>query len=297
MLDPHALPLPRLPDALVGLRIAHVSDLHLHRREQDGVRRRFRTLIEELHAEHIRRPIDLLVLTGDYMNRAKDEPAALKYLAELHDRIEPAVATLGVFGNHDSDALVEACIEAAEEAVGTGRRRINWLRDAAVRLTFRGTPVDVLGLDTRMSRWPDAVRLVRGMHEELPTTEHPAVHGPNDADRPFRLMLAHIPRVLPTAADLGVDLLLSGHTHGGQMCLPGRTPLRNSSSLPLRLTTGWQRHRDTLACVSRGLGEMTLPCRMFAPRQLPIYTLTQGQLPPLEEDRPSHLRTELAKPW
>lgn len=293
MLDPQTLSLPRLPDALVGLRLAHLTDLHLHRPEAQRLRSRFRSLLDDLHAEHVRRPIDLLLLTGDFMNHGDDEPAALAFLRTLQERIEPAVATLGVFGNHDSDALVEACRSEAMQVA----RPVLWLLNDAVRLTFRGTPLDVVGVDTRMSRWPDAVRLAGAMHADLPTDLHPEVCGPTDRRRPFRLMLAHFPRVLPTAADLGVDLLLSGHTHGGQVCLPGRRPLKNSSSLPNRLTAGWQRHRDTLLCVSRGLGEMTLPFRAFAPRQLPIYTLTRGPLRPLRETRATHLRTELVKPW
>ncbi|MEM1027268.1 MAG: metallophosphoesterase [Planctomycetota bacterium] len=293
MFDPQPLPLPRLPDALVGLRIAHLTDLHVRRREGGRVRGRFRAMLDELHAEHVRRPIDLLVLTGDFMSHAGDEPAALGFLRELHGRLEPAVATLGVFGNHDSDKLVEACVADADAADWP----IRWLRDDAVRLTFRGTPFDVLGLDTRMARWPDAVRLTSAMHTKLPSDLFPDVYRPDDPDRPFRLMLGHFPRVLPTASDLGVDLLLAGHTHGGQVCLPGRKPVKISSSLPNRLTAGWQRHGDTLMCVSRGLGETTLPIRVFAPRQLPIYTLSRGQLPPLIETRAGHRRTELVKHW
>ncbi len=295
MLDPQTLPLPRLPADLVGLRIAHLSDLHLHEREARTLRPRFVAMLDDLHAEHVRRPIDLLVLTGDLMNHGDDEPAALHLLRRLTEKLDPALATLGVFGNHDSDRLIDAC--TPPDHADTSPRHVRWLLDDAVRLTLRGTPLDVLGLNTRMAGWPDAVALVRNMHRHLPTDLHPEVHGPADPDRPFRLMLAHFPRVLPTASDLGVDLLLSGHTHGGQICLPGRKPIKNSSSLPNRLTAGWQRHRDTLLCVSRGVGEMTLALRVFAPRQVPIYTLTQGPLPPLQETRATHARTELVKHW
>jgi predicted MPP superfamily phosphohydrolase len=295
MLDPQTLPLPRLPAALAGLRIAHLTDLHLHLEEAEPgrLRPRFRAMLDDLHTEHVRRPVDLVVLTGDFMNHREDEPAALRFLAELTRRLIPAVATLGVLGNHDAESLADRLRHDPDHAVPD----MYWLADEARRLMVRGTPIDVLGLHTTQAKWPDAVRLVRSMHADLPSGEMPEVHGPEDPARPFRLMLSHFPRVLPTAADLGVDLLLAGHTHGGQICLPGRKPLKNSSSLPNRLTAGHQRHGHTLMCVSRGLGEMTLPLRTFAPRQLPIYTLTQGPLPRLKETRSQCAVTELVRHW
>jgi hypothetical protein len=84
---------------------------------------------------------------------------------------------------------------------------------------------------------------------------------------------------LPIAADMGFDLVLSGHTHGGQVRLPPRWSLYNSSDLPLHLTSGVLRHRDALCAVSRGLGETTLPIRLFSPAHLPVYTLRRGRLP------------------
>ena len=92
-------------------------------------------------------------------------------------------------------------------------------------------------------------------------------------------MLSHFPHYLPVAADLGIDILISGHTHGGQCRLPGGLALVNSSDLPLRLTSGILRHRNTVAVVSRGLREARLPLRLFCPPHLPIYTLRRGTPP------------------
>ncbi|MEM8781971.1 MAG: metallophosphoesterase [Planctomycetota bacterium] len=285
MLDPQNLSLPRLPEPLAGLRIAHLTDPHVSTSEADGLRPRFRRMLAELGAEHRRRPIDLLVFTGDYMSQEGEESAGLRFLREACAAVPLAHRTFGVFGNHDSDELIDTCLREGSEAPP-----VSWLPDRAVGLSLRGTTIRLLGLHTSIARWPDAVRLARNLGSS--STSHR-----DDPDPPFTLMLCHFPRVLPTAADLGVDLVLSGHTHGGQICLPGRKPIKNSSSLPNRLTAGRQRHRDTLLCVSRGLGEMTLPFRVFAPRQLPIYTLTPGPLPPLDETRPTHARTELVQRW
>ena len=79
-------------------------------------------------------------------------------------------------------------------------------------------------------------------------------------------------------ADMGVDIMIAGHTHGGQCRFPGRRAFTNSCDLPLRLTAGIMRHRNTLAVVTRGLGESRLPLRLFCPPQLPIYTLRRGPM-------------------
>ncbi len=81
------------------------------------------------------------------------------------------------------------------------------------------------------------------------------------------------------AADLGVDLLLCGHTHGGQCRLPTGHPVINSSDLPLRLTAGILRYRNTLAAVSRGIGYVGVMPRMFCKPHLPVYTLRRGTPP------------------
>ena len=93
------------------------------------------------------------------------------------------------------------------------------------------------------------------------------------------MLLSHYPTYLPVAADLGVDVVFSGHTHGGQCRLARQVVPFNSCDLPMDLTAGLLRHRDTLCAVSRGLGETFLPLRVLCPPQLPVYTLRRGPLP------------------
>lgn len=256
--DPIDLALPRLPHAMDGLRIAHLTDLHLLQRTK-----RLDRLINQLAKVRL----DLGVLTGDYMIR--DYPTArsraLPYLRDLIAAVRPRLGWYGVFGNHDTPDLIEQLDNLP----------INWLNDEAVALSDR--PIEIVGLRcTRNQVDPEPIDLARAVGS-LPTGHTPQ----NDR---LRLVLSHRPDYLPLASDLGADLMLAGHTHGGQVRLPFNLPLYNSSDLPLHLSSGVLRHRDTLAVVCRGLGSTTflgtpLRFRLLCPPHAPVYTLRRNTLP------------------
>ncbi len=243
------LPLPHLPRAMDGLRIAHVSDLHIARH-----RSRHRRIVETL-VDH--RP-DMIIFTGDYITGPGDETVALEVMQQLTADLHPARGMFGVFGNHDSSQLRRAFASLP----------IRWLNDDVHR--FADMPLEILGADTHfVSRSHDSLALVERMHNGNG-------HAHRDEDRPVRLLLCHMPDYLPTAADLRVDLMFAGHTHGGQCRLPGARALMNSSALPLDLTSGLLRHRHTVCAITRGLGEVLLPMRFCCGPQLPIYRLRRG---------------------
>lgn len=261
LLDPINIHLPNLPPALDGFRIAHVTDLHA-----DVPRRYYRGIIDAVAAAHV----DLIALTGDYMTRRGREAHPLKILRALCQKVAPPHGIYGVFGNHDSIAL-GGKLEPFP---------VQWLGNGAV--APKALPLEILGLDFLNFGRCDASATL---------TARP--HGA-DADSHERaaIMLCHYPTCLPIAADLGVDLMLSGHTHGGQCRLPGPQALINSTDWPLRLTSGVLRHRDTLCVISRGIGEVHLPLRVFCPRQIPVLTLRRGPLPGIRTDTIVNLR-----PW
>ncbi|MFP4144775.1 MAG: metallophosphoesterase [Phycisphaeraceae bacterium] len=248
LLDPVELSLPRLPGALEGLRIAHLSDLHLRRRSRWPRR---------LAAEFAHQPPDLVALTGDYMNLPGDEQLARDQLARLIDLLHPRLGTFGVFGNHDTQQLRDLADDLP----------VHWLGDASTRLP--DLPLLVMGMEMLFDREPDAAALAIEL----------ARHDPAPPGEPeLRLMITHSPVSLATASDLRADLMLCGHTHGGQIRLPGKGALINSTDLPLDLTSGVLRHRETLAGVSRGIGFTGLVPRVLCRGHVPVYTLRRGNL-------------------
>jgi predicted MPP superfamily phosphohydrolase len=243
------LPLPHLPQSMDGLSIAHVSDLHIARH-----RPRHRRIVQTL-CDH--RP-DMVIFTGDYITRPGEEAVALDVMRRITADLRPPRGMFGVFGNHDSPPLRQAFAGLP----------IRWLNDDIHR--FDDLPLEILGADTCfVNRSHDSLALVERMYRNSDK--------PCDEDaRPVRLLLCHMPNYLPTAADLRIDLMFAGHTHGGQCRLPGKRALMNSSDLPLDLTSGLLRHRHTICAVTRGLGEVLLPMRVCCGAQLPIYRLRRG---------------------
>lgn len=250
------LALPRLPPALDGLRIAHLSDFHLSRIVA-------RDYLARCVAAAMAAQPDLVLLTGDFITRKP------RYIADVPEVLQPLAAPLGVYavlGNHDSVVGANA-VAAAVAASGA-----TMLRNRHERVSFRGVDFWLAGIDCphheqyrvadhRRSGWAQLYRryldsALRGI---------PAGS--------FRILLAHTPDVIRDAARLGVDLMLSGHTHGGQV----RFPLLGATVVPSRYGHRYaagEFHVDGAALyVSRGLGTVRFPMRFLCRPELAILTL------------------------
>lgn len=240
------LSLPDLPPHMEGMRIAHFSDLHVVR-----LRNRHHRLVSQFASVRI----DLALFTGDYQNFSRDPAPAFELLKRLCGQLRPRLGSFGVFGNHDTPALREACAKLP----------ITWLENTAVQLP--AAPIEVMGISSALDTGGDSV----GVAVKL--AELGRKKNKDGAGRCLRLMLSHYPTRIQTASDLGVDILFTGHTHGGQIRLPTGHAFANSSDLPLRLTAGIMRHRNTLIAVSRGIGNVGPIPRLFCPAHVPVYTL------------------------
>jgi predicted MPP superfamily phosphohydrolase len=228
------VPVSGLPPALDGIRVGLITDVHHSATvSADDVTRAVNLL-------RAARP-DLIVLGGDYVtfgNRA--------YVGAVAELLSPlADAPLGAFavlGNHDDDRDMPAALE---------KRRFSVLKDQRTRITVRDEPLDLVGIRFWTRRPEHLMSVFQGA-------------GPNT------LLLAHDPRRLPFAAQLNVPLVLSGHTHGGQVLLPGLGAIAKSNFPTL---AGVARELNTSLFVSRGVGTVYMPVRVNCPPDVAVLTL------------------------
>jgi predicted MPP superfamily phosphohydrolase len=125
------------------------------------------------------------------------------------------------------------------------------LRDARTRLEIRGEPLDLAGIRFWTRKIGDIARVIRGACPNL-------------------ILLAHTPSRLPEAAALSVPLMLSGHTHGGQIVLPG---LGAIAAREFPVVAGSARRESTAVFVSRGVGTMYVPVRLNCPPEVNVITI------------------------
>jgi uncharacterized protein len=230
--------LRKLPKALDGFRIVQLSDLH------------YGPMVD---APHLQRAIeiandlrpDLIALTGDYISQERSYAAPC---AEIVGRLRATYGVYAILGNHDhwTDARLITDLFQAEG--------IRMLVNEGVRIDARAEAFWLAGVDDTMV----------GL-EDLPLS----LAGARDDE--FKLLLAHNPTILRRAVRAGVDLVLSGHTHGGQVTL---RPEKNRSGRPRRrILRGLGRRANTQIYVTRGLGTVVLPIRYGCPPEVSLLEL------------------------
>lgn len=222
-----------LPAPLSGLTVGFLTDLH---RSQTVAHELIARAVDLVMAE---RP-DIIVLGGDYVTWGDR-----RYVAAAAEALAGLSAPHGVFavlGNHDDDRDMPAALAAKGYTV---------LRDARTSLSIRGETLDIAGLRYWTRKVTDIARVLRGAS-------------------PATILLAHTPMRLIEAAQLGVPLLLSGHTHGGQIVLPG---LGAVAAREFPIVAGSGRRENTTAFVSRGVGTVYVPVRLNCPPEVALLTL------------------------
>jgi uncharacterized protein len=227
------IPVAGLPPALAGLRLGLLTDVHRsYFVSHDDVANAVTALMSQ-------RP-ELIVLGGDYVTWGDRD-----YVGPSAEALAPLSAPHGVYGilgNHDDDHDMPAAL---------GRNGVQMLKDARTRLTIKNETIDLVGIRFWTKRQMDIAALTRGT-------------------APMTILLAHDPRRLTEAAALGVPLVLSGHTHGGQVVLPLVGAVA-AQKFPVVAGIG-VRGRTTMF-VSRGLGTIYLPVRINCPPEVAVLTL------------------------
>jgi predicted MPP superfamily phosphohydrolase len=227
------LPVSGLPPGLSGLRIAFLTDIHHSSMvpAEDIMR-----AVEMVNAS---RP-DLIVLGGDYVTFA--DRTFMAPVAELLATLRAPHGVYAILGNHDDDRAMPAALM---------HHHIEVLRDARTRLDLRGEALDLVGIRFWTRQPAEIARVLRGASEAT-------------------LMLAHDPRRLREAASLNVPAVLSGHTHGGQIVLPGVGALAKRR---FQVLAGLARRDNTSIFVSRGIGTVYVPIRINCPPEVAMVTL------------------------
>jgi uncharacterized protein len=228
-----AVPVKDLPAALDGLRVGFITDVHCSRwGPPEFVSRAVHRLMNE-------QP-DLIVLGGDYVTWGER-----RFVKPSAEALAPLSARYGVYailGNHDDDRYMPAALAA---------HGIDVLKDARTRLTIKGEAVDLVGIRFWTRKAADIASVMRGAGRTV-------------------VLLAHDPRRLTEAAALNVPLVLSGHTHGGQVVLPWAGAV---AAQKFPVVSGIGRRNRTTMFVSKGIGTVYVPVRINCPPEVAVLTL------------------------
>jgi predicted MPP superfamily phosphohydrolase len=226
--------LHRLPPALEGLKVVHLTDIH---------HSLFTPLVEVERAVHLANRLgpDLVALTGDYVTLS---PAYIGPVARALGKLRARLGIFAVLGNHDFQAGADDVTRALRS------HRIRVLRNSRYAIQAGGKTLWMIGVD---DLWWNSDDLPAAL-ESVPA-------------RDAKILLCHNPLGIWQASARGVDLVLSGHTHGGQVRLPGFRSLYRSK-LGERFVEGWNRLDGTQIYVSRGIGKVVVPIRVACPAEI-----------------------------
>jgi predicted MPP superfamily phosphohydrolase len=229
--------LPHLPEAFNAYSLLQLSDLHIDLNPALAD-----ALIERLDEVSY----DACVITGDFRGATfgpYEETLALT--ARIREHIKGPV--YAVLGNHD-------CIEMVPRFEDMG---IRMLLNEAVALERGGSEVHLVGVDDPHTYETDNVeKAMSGVPEEG-----------------VSILLAHSPEVYKLAAHAGIDLMLCGHTHGGQICLPRGRPVLRNARCPRRLGRGAWRHHGLQGYTARGTGCVVMDVRLNCLPEITLHHL------------------------
>jgi uncharacterized protein len=251
-----------LPEGFRGFRILQLSDIH------HSLFVPLEQVAAVVELSNTLKP-DLVALTGDFVSYSR---SSIEPVAEILGGLRARSGVVAVLGNHD----FRVGAEAVESALR--RRRIQVLRNRHRVLQRRGATLYLAGVDD-YGYGADLGKAIRGIPEDAAT-----------------ILLAHNPRLVAAAACCGISLVLSGHTHGGQVNLPLLGTVYGRSPEQMRFKMGWDRLGVTQIYVSRGIGTIVLPLRWRCPAEVPLLELEPHQREEAFSSHPSVQRS-YGNPW
>jgi predicted MPP superfamily phosphohydrolase len=236
----NVIKLARLPPSFDGFVILHISDMHADMSQ--GAMRRVIELVDGMR-------YDICALTGDFRGKTFGPfDASLEGVARVRAHLTGPV--YGVLGNHDTIQMVPA------------------LEQMGIRILLNETETIARGDQHIFLAGIDDAHFYR-----VDNIEKAAAGIPDGA---FSILLSHTPEIYRQAAHAGFRLLLAGHTHGGQICLPGSIPITLDSTLPRRLGAGAWKHHDMIGYTSVGAGSSIVPVRINCRPEITLHHLRRA---------------------
>ncbi len=232
--------LPNIPPELEGLRILQMSDLHI-----DLLPELQPIIIEQLKSLEY----DLCLITGDYRNSTREDyKPSIDLMRPIFEMIQSPF--WGILGNHDFIEMAPLLEEAG----------LPLLINESVQFNWQGGRLFIGGIDD-----PHYYR----------THDIPKVVAENEGGD-FSLLMAHSPEVYAEAAP-HFDLMLSGHTHGGQICLPGGIAIVRNGRCPNSMLKGPWGFENLRGYTSPGTGSCGVAARFFCPPEITVHTLSREE--------------------
>ncbi len=247
--------LPNLPKAFEGFRIAQLSDIHIGPFMGEDEIRKY------VHIANTLKP-DLIALTGDFLTF---DPSPKQAVVSALSGLRAPFGVFGCLGNHDAWAQSEDALTELFGLVG-----IRLLRQQNVSLRTSGEELNLIGIDFANSRHMSA-------GSGHMTSQHlEGIETLLSKDR-VNILLSHNPETFDRAAELGIDLSLAGHTHGGQLALEFISPEIAPSRIVTPYVSGWFQRPGGQLYVNRGIGTIAAPMRVGAPPELTVLELVRGE--------------------
>jgi predicted MPP superfamily phosphohydrolase len=242
--------LARLPKAFEGFRIAQLSDIHISPFMTAGEIRRCAVITNGLKA-------DLVVLTGDFLTW---DPGAQGEVVHALAGSRAPYGVFGCLGNHEIYTKTQDSITRLFAAAG-----IRILRLERASIQSQGESLNLIGVDFQGQHGPPLPpeAYLRGVQQlVLPET--------------INILLSHNPNSFDRAAQLGIDLSLAGHTHGGQLALEFVHRGLNLSHPDYPYDRGWYKKGSAQIYVNRGIGTIGFPIRFGSPPEITVFELMRA---------------------
>ena len=230
-----------LPDKLNGIKILFLSDIHI-----DSAPDFTDKIIEKVKGLNY----DLIILGGDFWLKNKGRTDIYKEeLIKLINFLTSVTKVYSVLGNHDFFTTAELLDKHGVEMILNENRMV----------VFNEVAFYISGVDDEY--FYEAADL-KAAEKNIPR-------------KSFKIMVSHSPEIYKIVEKYGYDLFLTGHTHGGQICLPGRIPVFKGASIPRKFVNGKWTYKKMIGYTSPGVGISMSPVRFFCPPELTILELTK----------------------